>query len=406
MLSVLRQYRDGVDTRQSNSSRQVECPRWGVATLLLGSLVVALLSGCGRPPGAVQETAMAPRPVLYGTSLPFPRRFVSFDSFARPVDSGPNLRLAGALLHVDAEGRVTDVTYESTVDSTRLEPHRYAFDSLEFEPGVRLSQKTAMVLPVSVIVGDTAGPPVVSFPVDQWRRVHDGALYFEALARNGVEGPSLKSFPSYYYKVTKEERRRTVYPYKSFRIEVDSTGRVGKVEMVGGNHDTFDDQLASAIRWATVTPASVDGVPRSATAYLVAALFPTVHYPTEVWSPHAPDTLPLVERLRVRLVADTLGLMMAAIPREDWSGEITPNDRRGYFEGTISAAIRIDSLGIGAVNRHSTSEWKPIGILGMRAFRNHFFPARTWSGRAVPCSGLVFMDYLDESNIRICFSWF
>lgn len=406
MLSVLRQYRGVTDNRQSNSSRVGACARYTVATLLLGALAAAVLSGCGGPPVAVPETAMAPRPVLYGTSLPFPRRFVSFDLFTRPTDSGTNLRLAEALLHVDAEGRVTDVAYESPEDSTRLAPHRYAFDALAFEPGRRQSQKVAMVLPVSVMVGDTAGPPVVTFPVDQWRRVTDGALYFEALARNGVEGPFLESFPSYYYKVTKEERRNIIYPYKLFRFDVDSTGHVSAIEMVGGTHDTFDDQLASAIRWATIKPAAVDGVVRPAPAFLVVAFFPQVHYPTAVWSPNAPDTLPLVERMRLRLVADTVGLMLGAVPQKDWSGEIVENDRHEYFEGTISAAIRVDTLGIGAVSKQSTREWKPIGILGMRAFRNHFFPARTWSGQVAPCFGLVFMDYLDESNIRIRFSWF
>jgi len=243
----------------------------------------------------------------------------------------------------------------------------------------------------------------VTFPVDRTRRVADGALYFEALALNGVMAPELVRFPSYYFKTPRVVSHR--YPFKLYSFDIDTTGNAGNVEFVRGDSDTFNDQLASAIRWAKFRPASVDGQVRSARAFLVVSLFPQVHYPTSEWTNVMSDSLPLTDIVRLRLVADTVGLLQTPVPFKDWSGEIKRKSYRGAVEGTVSARLKIDTLGAGTTRDFNCENWKPIAELGQKAFLNRFFPARDWAGQVVPFEGLVYMDYEDESNVRIRFGW-
>ena len=349
---------------------------------------------------------MAPRPSYLGFAPPYPVSWVYYENFRLPLDGGnPDLYLAKPALEIDSDGNVRAIRYPVAGDSLKVAPHRYALESLTFAPARDSSGQTRRAqLPLQMLTGDTAGPPVVTFPVDQHRRVQDNALYTAALERNGVTPPAIDTFPSYFFHVDPKDFSHRC-PYLTYRVEIDSTGSADRVEFVGGDAPRFRDQLKAAANWATYKPARIDGHAVASHLFVTVAFFRQVHYPSAPAVPAQSAGLPYTDQMRVTGTVDTLGLMHPPVPWTEWSGAIDDDQHHGYLDQTITASIAIDTLGRGRIYDVNHDAWQVSAILGKRVFNSRFYPARTWSGQPVPFEGLVHMRYLDESNVRIWFSW-
>jgi len=362
------------------------------------------LSNCAGPPGPKPEKCpLPPVPVHYGLSLPCPLSAPIFDSLPRHTGQ-PALRLAETVLEIDRRGKVVAVTFPTSEDSAAASSYAGALRTLAFRPGSRAGLATDMKLLVRLRVGDTARPPVAYFPVDNSHVVTNGNLYFDALALNGVTPPAIDEFPSYYFRFPPEVSPRARH-FKLFRVALDSAGWVRGLDLVKATGDEFNHQIRSAVNWGRFRPLLIDGRPLPCSAFVLVSLYPQTEYPTAKIYGDSLATTTRPEAFDVRVLPDTVGWMSDPRPWVDWSGPIIDSDRVGLFEGVISARITVDTTGAGRVGDYSVSSWTPASILGEKAYKHRFHPALDHSLRPIAMNGLVLMQYVDASNVRIWFKW-
>jgi len=372
----------------------------GAALMLAGVWV-----GCGGPRFKLLDRSapLQPRPQHFGLSLPYPVSAMPFPVDSLPVDFQGVLALS-LTLTVDQAGKVTQVTPVVAGDSTSVERFRASLLFLEFEPGLYNGSPTAMPLRIELEVHQPGALPVVHYPVGPNREITDGDLYWSAFAELGVEVARLRCFPSYYYAGDRRARWER-YPYQIYRVELDSTGDVMEVELVRATDSAYHAQIRSAIIWGEYQPLKIMGQAVGSSNFLVVSLLPTVDYPTLPLCVDGFDTANVWDRMRVRLLTDTVGLLAPPIPKVAWSGRI----REGFIgdlpADLLSARICVDAEGGSVVERITSDNWRWRRVFTSNAHHRRFFPAIDFAGRPRPWCGQVWVRYLDNSNARIWFSW-
>jgi len=374
---------------------------WVGAVLMLAGM----WAGCGGPRFKLLDRSapLQPRPEHFGFCLPYPVSAMPFPADSLPVDFQGVLALP-LTLTVDTAGKVTQVSPVVADDSAFMEHYRAFLMFLEFEPGLYNDSPTTMPLRIQLEVLEPGALPVVHYPVGPNREIVDGDLYWRALEELGVEVARLRCFPSFYYAVDRRAGWES-YPYQIYRVELDSTGDVLEVELVGGTSSANNAQIRSAINWGEYRPLKIMGRAMGSSNFLVVSLLPTVDYPTLPVCVDGFDTANVWDRMRVRLLPDTVGLLAPPIPKLAWSGRI----REGFIgdlpADLLSARICVDSEGGSVVERISSDNWRWRRVFTTNAHNRRFFPAIDFAGRPRPWCGLVWVRYLDNSNARIWFSW-
>ena len=219
----------------------------------------------------------------------------------------------------------------------------------------------------------------------------------------GVEIPVLTRFPSYHYEFKTAYRWRT-YPFKLFRVDLDSTGRVTAIELIQETGPAFSAQIKSAILWGEYTSLKIHGRAVESSNFLVVSLYPMVKYPTGVVDQTSTDLAPW-DRVRVRLVPDTIGLILPPVPKREWSGEILDSFHQGMTPELVSCRVAVDTAGKTRLSDVSTDFHRARSILIARAHDILFFPAMELAGSTRPFEDLLYLRYLDETNVRIWFNW-
>jgi hypothetical protein len=373
----------------------------GFAIVLLTDLLVS----CGGPrPGLDSRSRpLRPRPTHFGLALPYPIKVQPFAGDSLPPVIGAEFPVP-LHLFVDAKGRVKMVTAESSGDSAFAIGSGRFFRSIKFVPGLRNSKRDSMTVRVLLQVGGGGSEPLIRFPVGPDCQVDDNELYWAALAKLGYRSACLRNFPSYYYLLDPDKSWRG-YEYKVFRVDLDSTGDVVGVKLSTATTPHFNDQIKSAINWGEYEPMTIDGRPIASSNFLVVLLLPTVDYPTPHLDFRNMDTSSVWDRLRVCLLPDTLGVMAPPIPKRDWSTKISEKFFSGMIPDLLSGRIRVDTTGTSRIDNLSNDYWKARSILVTSSLNKLLFPALDFSGNPRIWSGLIYLKYLDDSNVQVWFDW-
>ena len=375
------------------------------ARLTLAVILSGLLGACGGPPMVrlLDPTALLrPRPSHYGLSLPVPVSSMLWAADSIPL--GKAERLLPIDLRVDRKGAVVSVTEDSSVGKAFLSCLVPYLKSLRFEPGLRDGTPAEMTLRLVIQTDGACGRPVLLFPVGPNRQISRNELYWAAMAANGIEPANLVSFPQYYY-VADPLKSGAHYDYKLYRVDLDSLGKVTAVDPMAATVPEFTDQIRTAVMWGEYEPMKIDGRPIASTNYLAIALFAEMEYPTVVWTARSNSERSAEERLRVRLLPDTVGEMMPPVVRRDWSGGIVDSATWETVPNLVSARLRIDTAGATVVDQISTPSWRVRTVLGSRAHDRRFFPARDFFGRSLPWQGLAYVRYQGPSHFKVWFDW-
>ena len=111
------------------------------------------------------------------------------------------------------------------------------------------------------------------------------------------------------------------------------------------------------------------------------------------------------DRVRVRLLPDTVGIVLLPVPKREWSGEILDSFHQGMTPELVSGRLTIDSVGKSHLLSAGTEFHRAHNILHARAHNIQFFPAMKLDGSRHSFEGLIYLRYLDEANVRIWFEW-
>jgi hypothetical protein len=376
--------------------------RVGIA---LTSVLAGLWLGCGGPRLQLFDPArpIGPRPGHFGVSLPVPMSS-ALRMPAIAARTGRAERRIPVYLNVDTKGKVGRAAFESSADSAAVAAYVPYLKSFRFEPGLREGTRSDFRLRIEIQTGGTGTEPALIFPVGPNREIVRAETYWAALKAVGIEPARLVQFPSYYYIPTSASTGNR-YDFKTYRIELDSLGRVTEVAPLSVSSPRFTDQIATAAMWAAYEPMRIGGTAVPSTNYLSVALFSEASYPTTKWLADSLGGIPDKERLRVRLLPDTLGEMFPAIVKRDWSGPIIDSAVWEPNPELISARIVVDTAGLATPRESSHDSWRVRRMLMGRAFDRGFYPARNFAGSPLTWPGLAYVRYLDSSHVGIWFDW-
>lgn len=373
----------------------------GFVIVLLSDLLVS----CGAPRPGLESgpRPLRARPSHFGITLPYPKKVPPCAGDSLPPVAGAEFLVPLNLL-VDAKGRVKMVAAESAGDSAFAKGATRIFRSIKFVPGLRNGKRDSMTVRVLLQVGGGGAEPLVRFPVGPDFQVDDSELYWAAMAKLGYQSAGLLRFESYNFLLDPDKTWRG-YEYKVFRVDLDSTGDVIGIELNQATTPLFNDQIISAINWGEYEPMTIHGRPVASSNFLVVLFLPTVAYPTPPLDYRRMDSSSVWDRLRVRLLPDTLGVLALPIPKQDWSTKIAEKFFAGMIPDLISGRIQVDTTGISRIDNLSNEYWKARRILVKSSLEKLFFPPLDFSGKPRTWSGLVYLKYLDDSNVQVWFDW-
>lgn len=363
--------------------------------IVCGLLVLTVSSSIGA--------GSATRPSHFSLALPYPQKVPPFVA-ASNLPYLRTERLVTIILDIDNEGQVTDVRAERQLDTAFARYAEAWMKSITFEKATFNGKKVQSRLPVILHFRPTVRLPDVYFPLDSSGAIVEEDLYFSAFGLNEIRLPQLKEFPSYFCDLEWSDTSM-IFKFVLVRVELDELGRVVNTEEVLSTFPAVTMQIMSAILWAEFSPAAVQGTPVPSECFVLVSFFPQIDYPTQVWRQSHLDSLKLLERLRVRLLPDTIGLMAKPLPTKVPGDEFTLTGRHVRFADTVNVGLFIDSTGRATRWRFSKAGKEIQAAVREIAAQLRFFPALDYQGRSHPFSGLVSFVFQGSSRIRIVYHW-
>jgi hypothetical protein len=365
----------------------------------LNSLCIALASAIT----AVIAAGAIERPTLLDFALPYPQKIPELIA----PEKLPYFRvekLVPLLLEVDKQGRVKSVTPEDSSESAFAAYAEAWLKSIPFEPAIFEGKKTKSRLPILLQFRPRVRLPEIHFPLDSDRVISDADLYYKAYGLNDIRLPRLDEFPSYFCEL-KWPDSSVSYKYVLVKVELDKSGKVVNTELAHSTFPAYTTPTMSAVLWASFTPATVLGKPVPCECFVLVSFFPYINYPTRVWRRTELDSLSLLEKFRVRLLSDTVGLMSKPLPA--WAGgeEFSYSGLRLFVRDTVSARLYIDTSGHVRLGRMSNGIKQLQATIREITPHLRFFPALDYQGRCRPYSGLTSFIFQGSAKIRIVCHW-
>ncbi len=308
-------------------------------------------------------------------------------------------------LQVDSDGSVDSILSVSPADSVFETTYKDFLLSMVFMPGTQQGVFVRQRLLILVRVNPETFFPNITFPVDSMGKIEDADLYFAALGDNGVVLPGIKSFPSYFFQKRLSDSLKTC-AYVLVKLKLDGKGTPLDIAPLSSGAGPFTDQILSAVNWGEYRVGMGPLGEPIHDDYLVISLVPGVAYPTILLV--APtDTLDILERVRVRLVADTLGLMQKPMPVLAPPGSLyhIPSGET-ILRDTIGLRISIDTLGHAKLLKVAKATKEQRDAYEALVESLQFCPALDWSGHPRPFEGLLLGVAEGSMTIRIRFCWF
>ena len=345
----------------------------------------------------------AERPQTYGFSLPYPVQLPEMV----PAGNVPFLngeRLVTAIVDIDRSGKVTAVEAEAAEDARFVAHFSEYLTAVRFEPAVREGEKVESQLPIILQYRLKARMPDVFFPVDTALTVANRELYFHAFGLNGYRFAQIDNFPSFFSDLDWRDSSLT-YPYMILGLDLDSAGNVTAADKIIASDPSFVDQVLSASLWAKFEPAYVEGRPVASRSFLIVSLFPHTGYPTREWRRADSSLQTYLEDQQLQLIADTVGLLSVPILRLYPGDETKFGGRFAGLQGTVVAAINVDTTGSLSVLRLGPARDYLRNRLVKHLRGLKFFPAVDYRGKPRSMHGLVELTLTGSGIVRIEYFW-
>ncbi len=356
-------------------------------------LTIALLFGAATV-SAQSDLGIA---LSYPLSIPVP---LSTDSLFAGV-TAPKYELT---IEVDSQGKVTTLRADKLLAVAWQKRLNNYLERFTFKPGKINGQNSTPPLLVRLSVDLTDSLICLEFPIDTLGRVRDPLLYERNLTMAGVTLPAISKFP-WYHAVFKNPDSVHVLPYVLTSLKFDQRGRCTSAKVVGSNYPGFKQQLASASLYGDYRAGKTPGGKAIRKSFLLTTFIPTSHYPTKPWTAKGADSLDLHDRLALKLVPDTVGIMIPPMPisRTPLIINFRPPNLERMKELALSVRIGDDGRVRTAVSPATESGLYPLAM----AIENQikFYPALGFDGRTRNFDSVVYIRPEGESSVRISLAW-
>ncbi len=344
------------------------------------------------------------RPSLYGFAQAYPVEVPElFSSEVKP----PYLIRESQfiiLLHIDNNGKVTTITPINEEDSRIGEYLKIFLTNCRFQPALLNNKKSSSILPVIIIINPRIKTPDFYFPIDSKLNIKDPDLYYMTFQHNGITLPSVKYFPKYFCNIDWNDSL-DIYPFVLLQLDLDKGGEVKNVTEVLSTYSNYTTTLMSASLWSEFKPAKINDSNISCSPFLLVSLFPQIYYPTRKFYYDKSDSLSIHEKIRVKLIPDSVSILQKPIPRNFDGENISIPNIPIWLNDTLSFHITVDTSGYAQLNRFGKTDKETYKILQDVYSRMKFYPAIGFDGKPVEYSGFLRLIIKGSEKVRIQYLW-
>ncbi|MDD3731845.1 MAG: hypothetical protein PHU88_05660 [candidate division Zixibacteria bacterium] len=343
------------------------------------------------------------RPQYHDVALAFPRQGPAIDTsmFFPYVTNRLYMTL---ILEVDKKGMVSSVSPVEAGDSNYAGYYSAYLKTLIFEPGKYKGKKTKQIIPVNLFYKPKRRVPELVFPVNAERKVLNRSFYFYALKLNEIQIPEIVYFPSYNY-LKKIPLTEGIYPYALFKIKLDKDGRPVDIKYIRGNSSAYISQILSAVNWGKYTPLQLQGKNQPSENYLLFSFLPHDSYPVMEIDYRVNSSLSLLERIRVRLLPDTVGLLTEPLSVNIDNDEFICSDSKVIVKGEVTARVLVDTLGkVKLTGLSSSNKRLNAAVISLLSYLD-FYPALDNSGLKIPFNGELDIEFTGSRRVKIHIKW-
>ena len=357
--------------------------------------------------GFISVQSISAEPILYqGYSLAVP---INSQTPATDI-SMPIIRnetFFKVIVSVTEYGETENLNFSQSLSPLMEKYLSSILTQIEYQPAAYLGSIISCRLPLIIMAKPRFRNTEVVFPVRSDFEVSDNFLYYEALRLNKFELPEILSFPKYFCGIRRSDSLKLL-PYVLEKLSFDSAGNVLKFENFSASIEAkaFSSQIQSASLWSEFSPLKFEGIARPSDCYLLVSFLPQLRYPTKKITAMDIDTSHWAEKWRVRLLPDTVGIMVPPLPIKLNIGSITLRKQKQiHLTGEILATIAIDSLGKARVLSTDRKEAKYHKAINAAVSSVGFFPALSFRGKPRKFIGKARFQFKRSAKVRVDYLW-
>lgn len=344
------------------------------------------------------------RPSLYGFAPAYPDEVPElFSSDVKPPYMTIETRYT-LLLNINDKGKVTTVTSISEKNIQVIEYAKIFLTNCRFKPALHNNKKVSSILPVRIIINPRIQTPDFYFPIDNELNINEPDLYYLIFQYNNITLPSVKYFPKYFCNIDWNDSL-DIYPFVLLQLDLDERGEVKDVTEILSTYSNYTMTLMSASLWSEFVPAKVNDSDISCNPFLLVSFFPQIYYPTQKFYNDMSDSLPIHEKMRVKLIPDSLHILQKPIPRIYDGERISISNIPRSLNDTLSLLLTVDTLGHTKLNRFGKINKGTYDIMQNVLSRMKFYPAIDFYGKPVEYSGFVQLIFKGSEKVRIKYLW-
>jgi len=344
------------------------------------------------------------RPNLYGFAPAYPTEVPElFVSNVKP----PYITIETQyilLLNIDDNGKVKTFTPVNDKDSLVWKYFLNYFSDCRFEAALLNNKKISSILPVKIIINPRINSPDCYFPIDLSLKINDPDLYYLAYQYNNITFPSVAYFPKYFCNIDWNDTL-DIYPFVLLQLDLNKTGEVINVKEVLSTYSNYTMTIKSASLWSEFSPAKVNDSNISSNPFLLVSYFPQLYYPTKKFYNEKSDSISIHEKLRVKLIPDSINILQKPIPRTVEGDKIAISNIPRVLNDTLSLFITVDTSGHAKINRSGKNSKDIYRIIKDVFSRVEFYPAIGFDGKPVKYSGIVRLIIKGSEKVRIEYLW-
>ncbi|MBK7141579.1 MAG: hypothetical protein IPH75_05825 [bacterium] len=338
-----------------------------------------------------------------GIRLPYPKSITPplatdslFTGFMQPIHL--------LTLKIDKKGKVQSVSTNQMTTSDWQNRLNSYFRRITFNPGALEGKKSVMDLLVRLTVALPDSQIMLDFPTDTTGRIKEHLLYQENLEHSGAVLPSIARFP-WYHAAFKAKDTIRVLPFVLAALTYDDTGRMTGSKLVKTNFPSFAHQILSAMQYGSYKEGWTPDSTAIRSGYLLVTFIPTSHYPTKPWTPESALNADLHDRMTLRMLVDTVGIMIPPLPISRSQIIISQKLPQKYRNSALAVRIRIEDDGSVSTYLSPTNESGLYTFALALEKELRFYPAVGFDGRPRRFECSVEIRPESESSVRISFPW-